>query len=337
MAESSTLDEASVLRESLTAKESPRTKNLNVELAVSVKDKDQDRDLMHMEMSNSHSRRPVLESQKSAEAKASLTSVKSNELLAEVEGSAQVWSNKDRAAVGLFVLVLFASCVLSIVALTCRSEGWITSDSIESLKIGWRRGCLGEKGDEPSTCNARGSFGNIENILSKEPSVYGRIAVAFMVVAWVLPLIVFLLVNRFQRNGRETCCHGYTISILWSLCGITLLVMGVLFILSSQAAADETKERRLDVYCKGFRVCTKVVDVDKCIDVTCRVTARGVVQCADHGRCQTREVHLNCEDEGVVCDLVPDWGLYCLLISASLMVVLGVALGLGSIFIGLDL
>eukprot|EP00210_Caulerpa_lentillifera_P002094 g2009.t1 len=261
----------------------------------------------------------------------------SGELLAEIDRKRHISGTKEKAAVALFMFVLFASCVLSIVALYGRSEGWITSKSISSLKIGWRRGCLGEKAAEPSTCTSRGSFHDIEDVLSEDASVFGQIAVSLLVVAWVLPLTVVLLVNRFQRNGQETCCHGYIISLLWAACGLTLIILGVLFITSSQSAADDTKQKRLDVYCAGLRVCEKVTEVSVCPDVTCRVTARGTVHCADHGRCQTREVRLTCTDDGVVCDLVPDWGLHCLFASASLMIILSIELAFGSVFIGRDL
>lgn len=264
----------------------------------------------------------------------SLATVKSGENLNEVATKRHISGTKEKTAVAVFVFVLFASCVLSIVALYGRSEGWISSESNGSLKIGWRRGCLGEKAQEPSTCSSQGSFHDVEDVLSEGASVYGQIAVALLVAAWVLPLTVVLLVNRFQRNGQETCCHGYIISILWSVCGLTLIMLGVLFILSSQSAADDTKQPKLDVYCKGFQVCSKVSEVSECPDVTCRQTAAGAVHCADHGRCQTRVVRLTCEDDGVVCDLVPDWGLLCLFVSASLMIGLSIALGLGSVFIG---
>lgn len=326
-------------REELTARESHGTNasnGSNIELVVSVPDGHLDRSARD----NQHTAKVVFARQETTEGKESLhslASIKSTELLAEMERKGHFSGTKERVAVGVFAFVLIGSCILSIVALCCRSEGWISSESIQSLKIGWRRGCLGEKAAEPSTCSSRSSFDDIEEFLSEAASIYARIAISLLVVAWVLPIVVFLLVNRFQRSDRETCCHGYTISILWSLCGITLLVLGVLFFLSSQAAADETKQRRLDVYCQGLRVCRKVRDVSECNDVTCRVTAAGNVHCADHGRCGTREVHLMCEDDGVVCDLVPDWGLLCLLTSASLMVALGVALGLGSFFIGQDL
>lgn len=264
----------------------------------------------------------------------SLATVKSGENLNEVVTKRHISGTKEKTAVAVFVFVLFASCVLSIVALYGRSEGWISSESNGSLKIGWRRGCLGEKTQEPSSCSSPASFHDVEDVLSEEASVYGQIAVALLVAAWVLPLTVVLLVNRFQRNGQETCCHGYIISILWSVCGLTLIILGVLFILSSQSAADDTKQPKLDVYCKGFQVCSKVGEVSECPDVTCRRTATGAVHCADHGRCKTRVVRLTCEDDGVVCDLVPDWGLVCLFVSASLMIGLSIALGLGSVFIG---
>lgn len=326
-------------REELSAGETHTTNasnGSNIELVVSVPDGNLERRAQdnHRTATVVFARHETTEGKESLN---SLASIKSTEFLAGMESKGHFSGTKERVAVGVFTLVLIGSCILSIVALCCRSEGWISSESIESLKIGWRKGCLGEKAAEPSTCTSRSAFDDIEDVLSEAASIYARIAVSLLVAAWILPIAVFLLVNRFQRSDRETCCHGYTISILWSLCGITLLVLGVLFLLSCQSAADETKQRRLDVYCQGLKVCEKVREVSECNDVTCRVTAAGNVHCADHGRCRTTEVHLTCEDDGVVCDLVPDWGLLCLLISSSLMFALGVALGLGSIFIGQDL
>ena len=239
-----------------------------------------------------------------------------------------------------FVVVLYvASLGLSIVSLTRTSSDWLVSPQDQGEgRVGWSKGCVDRvtyEGKEQTIlpCSAADSTESLETIINSSTGSLGQTIFIASLILWTLPIVLVFASSWFEPT-RGTCCHGFSIALLWGIGGMALIVVGVLFQGAVNDQQTSNQSMRWSVTCttdqsREISVCTDVTSLSNC-PLKCRFDHEEVGVCSGFSRCTLHEREATCEEDSIGCALQIGWALYASFSSSALMVCMAILLAAGS-------